>query len=86
MCSGKGRDQGSQRRDLESQGVGSGSAVFFMESGTRLAIKMRSGLKILTVFGIRGQHFAGQKYGISYEKNPPRYDPDNRKRNCFLKR
>ena len=34
-----GQDQGSQPRDLESQRVGSGSAVFFMESGIRLTTK-----------------------------------------------
>ena len=68
MGSGKGWDQGPQGRDVESQGVGSGSAVSFMESEIRLTIKACSGIKILTVFGIRGQHFAGQIYGISYQK------------------
>ena len=53
----KGRDQGSQPRDLESQRMGSGSAVFFMESGIRLTTKTGSGIKILVVFGIRDQHF-----------------------------
>ena len=53
----KDRDQGSQPRDLESQSVGSGSAVFFMESEIRLTTKKGSGIKILIVFGIRDQHF-----------------------------
>ena len=35
----KSLDQGSQLQDLESQCVGSGSAVFFMESGIRLTTK-----------------------------------------------
>ena len=42
-----GRDQGSQPRDLKSRRVGSGSAVFFMESGVKIGI----------VFGIRDQNF-----------------------------
>lgn len=49
----KGRDQGSRPRDLESQRVGSGSAVLFMGSGTRLTTKKGSGIKILILFGIR---------------------------------
>ena len=53
----KGRDQGSQPRDRESQLMGSGSAVFFMESGIRLTIKTGTGIKILNVFGLRDQHF-----------------------------
>ena len=52
----RGRDQRSQR-DLESQRVGSGSTVFFMESGIRLTTKTGSGIKILVVFGIRDQIF-----------------------------
>ena len=43
----KGRDQGTQPWDLESQPVGSGSAAFFAGSG----------IKILIVFGIRDQNF-----------------------------
>ena len=51
----KGRDQGSQPRDLKSQRVGSGSAVFFMESGikfrrvqgSKLASSLGLGIKIL---------------------------------------
>ena len=61
------RDQGSQPRDLESQRVGSGSAVFFMEWGIRLTTTTGSGIKILIVFGIRDQRF-GKIYRISYEK------------------
>ena len=53
----KGRDQGLQPRDLESQRVGSGSAMFFMESGIELRTKTGSGIKILIAFGIRDQHF-----------------------------
>ena len=49
------RDQGSQPWDLESQRVGSGSAVFFMESGikflrvqgSKLASFLGLGIKIL---------------------------------------
>ena len=63
----KNLDQGSQLQDLESQCVGSGSAVFFMESGIRLTTKTGSGIKILIVFGIRDQLF-GYKYEISNEK------------------
>ena len=53
----KGWDQGSQPRDLESQRVGSESAVFYMKSGIRLTTKTGSGIKILIVFGIRDQQF-----------------------------
>ena len=53
----KGRDQGSQPQDLESQRVGLGSAVFCMESGIRLTTETGSGIKILIVFGIRDHHF-----------------------------
>ena len=53
----KGRDQGSQPWDLESQYVGSGSAVFFLESDFRDQIFAGSGIKILIIFGIRVQIF-----------------------------
>ena len=53
----KGRDQGSQPWDLESQRAGSGSAVFFMGSGIKLRTKTGAGIKILIVFGTRDQHF-----------------------------
>ena len=53
----KGRDQGSQPWDLESQRVGSGSAVFFMTLGITDQIFAGSGIKILIIFGIRDQNF-----------------------------
>ena len=53
----KGRHQGSHPRDLESQRVGSGSEVLFIESGIRLTTKTGSGIKTLIVFGIRDQNF-----------------------------
>ena len=45
----KGRDQGTQPRDLESQPVGSGSAAFFAGSTKFCGFR----IKILIVFGIR---------------------------------
>ena len=62
-------------RDLESQRVGSGSALFFLESEIRLTTKTCSEIKILIIFGIRDQHFE-LEYGINCEKiYLVRYDP-----------
>lgn len=69
----KGRDKGSRPRDLESQRVGSGSAVFYRGSGTRLTTKKGSGIKILILFGIRATFWV--KISDQLRKNIPRYDP-----------
>lgn len=56
--------------------MGSGSAVFLRNQGSKFLTFLGSGVKILNVFGIGDQNF-GQKYRISYAgKNIPRYDPD----------
>ena len=61
------REQRPQPRDLEStRGIGT-SSVFHGIWDICLTAKTGSGIKILTVFGIKDQHF-GQKYGISYEE------------------
>ena len=67
-------DQGSQPRDLESQRVGSRSAVFSMESGIRLTTKTGSGMKIIIVFWDQGSTF-WVKIWDQLRKNIPRYDP-----------
>lgn len=68
------RNQNPEKgRDLESQRVGSGSAVFFRGSGTRLTTKKGSGIKILILFGIRATFWV--KISDQLRKNIPRYDP-----------
>ena len=70
----KGWDPGSQPRDLGSQPPGSGSAVFFMDSG----------IKLLRVQGSKFSSFLGSGIKIlaknmgSVTKNIPRYDPERR--------
>ena len=76
----KGRDLGSRPRDLESQRVGSGSAVFFMGSGTRLTTKKGLGIKILILFGVRATFWV--KISNQLRKNITRYDPGKGKTAC----
>ena len=70
----KGRDQRSQPWDLESQRVGSGSAVFSWNEG--------SGIKFLRVQGSKFSSFLGSGFKIlgkilgSVTKNISRYDPE----------
>ena len=65
----KDRDQESQLSDLESRRVGSGSAVFFMESG----------IKFLRFQGSKFSHFwdQGSKFWLKIwdqlRKNVPRF-------------